>query len=1147
MMFFLNKHFCAVLFVAAILVLPSVVKGQNQLEKPLVSFHSPDVTGLGKYSEYPTDLSAGVKQISIPVYSLKTKSVPVDIQLSYHAGGIQADQESSIVGLGWTLMAGGEIIRSVRGFPDESENGFLTIGKKLPDINPIDTELLLGGRIVADTNYLANDYLSIKDGQPDSYYLRAPLLNTEFTVNNNGQYITNNQEPIKISFDKVNGVFIVYDKIGTEYRFGKSLDNIEAREITSIENTAINDAPSSNIDPGITPILPYVSSWKLTEIISSNRTDTVRFYYDSYRYMDYKRSSEIATDMTNMSDPIDSKGIYHKMNIKYFTRTNITNKILREIRYGTNKVQFIGTADRQDITDTGYNTPRLTGIKVFDKTLLTHEFKLNNGTYFDRSGYSHNIVGTVPIPRRNQKSLKLTEFTEVDPVSQNHKIYRFEYDETPLPPLHYTNSLDFWGYYNGKSNSSLIPDNFYSVQSVSKPIFNGDNRKSDFNFMKAGVLTKITYPSGGSSIFEYEANNYQLEKDGVQYRETTKNVNVFAINWKTPSVVCEDIPELVNATQKVTYEFTADENIVNSGQDAGKLIVRFSDYSTLPNYLLVPEAKITNLTNNSFQKFQHSNSDKSSPKNFESTIIIQKGHRYRVELDLHDATNSVHGLCGNPSIEFYVSYKYLQEIVTGISEPVQAGGLRIKKQVNYNVSNEITDIERYEYFYKGKPGGKLVNDLGKYFCYKDALYHNLTSEGTLRKMIQFSSLSTVALGLSNGSPVFYDKVIVFKESSGIKNGRKESYFDEGYSYRVTMAPGKYPYDNIAFPNWGKGSLIREKVYSDNGGSEQLLEDRSYHYSHPKVELIKNFRVEELGPASELFFLTSGGVGMYLINRGRYHIQNNFETIGSRQLNSTIEKKYNYDPYGNLMDSLTVEREMSYNAYRDLSKEVNIGSTGKRTERIYRYSGDLNSSFGNNMISLPVQQETVINGKAIDGTIFTRLSNGDVERVYRFSSSVPVSPSNFLDFNAIPTSYSKEDSYSYYPNGTIKTIQSKELPPVIYLWGYGGQYPIAEIRNATYAQVESVLTKAAIDNLNVSTHSEATMDTLIKAAADKLRASLPNAMVTSYTYRPLVGMTSKTDARGIKESYTYDGMQRLQAILDHLNQVNRAFDYHYRPN
>ncbi|MGJ1513485.1 hypothetical protein ACR79N_00725 [Sphingobacterium siyangense] len=1141
---FFNKYFCATLIGVAFMA--ANVKGQTKLDKPLVSFHSPDVTGLGKYAEFPTDLSTGVKQISIPVFTLKTRSVPVDIQLSYHAGGIQADQESSIVGLGWTLIAGGEIIRSVQGLPDESENGFLKTGKILPNINTIDLDLVLGGRTVTDTSYLGKDYMNLKDGQPDIYYLKAPGLNAQFTVNNNGEFITNNHEPIKISFDKTNGVFIVYDKVGNQYRFGKSLDNIEARETTRVENTVSNDEPSTNIDPDIQAILPYVSSWKLTEIISANGADVIKFSYNSYRYTDYKRSSEIATDMnTVFENPIDQKGIYHKMNMKYFARTDITNLILKEITYRTNKIQFIGASDRKDIMDTGYTTPRLSGIKVLDGIMVMHEFKLDNDAYFDRTGASHPIVGSLPIPQRNFKSLKLIGFTELDPVKQNHKIYKFEYDDTPLPPLHYTNSVDFWGFYNGKSNSSLIPNNFYSAASTSKPIFNGDNRKSDFNYMKAAVLTKITYPSGGSSVFEYEANNYQVENGGIQYRETTKNVNVYAINWKNPSIVCEDNPELLNAGQKMTYEFTANENIINSGQDAGKLIVRFSDYSILPNYLLLPEAKITNLTKNTFQKFQHSASDKSSPKNYYSDIIIYKGDQYKVELDLHNVTGSMQGLCGNPSIEFYLTYKYLEEIVTGISEPVVAGGLRIKKQINYNNNSEVTDTEEYAYFYKGKLGGKLMRDIGQYFNYKDQLYYDLESRASLLKTIQFSSNSTVALGMNNGNPVFYDKVTVFKETNGVKNGWKENYFDQGYSYRVSMAPGKYPYDNVAFPNWGKGELIKERVYAITDGNERLLEEKQIDYSQFQVDQIKNFVVDELGPQYEAYFKTSS-LEYYTLNSRRYYVQNNFETIGSRQPVATVEKKFNYDVNGVLRDSSIVQKAMSYNQYRDLSNISYLASSGKRFDRAYKYSGDLNSLLPNNKLSLPIQEEVLVDKKAVEGTIFTRLTNGDIERVYKFISLTPQLPSNFSDFNSIPSNYIKEDSYIYYPNGTIKTIESKNNPTVTYLWGYGGQYPIAEIRNATYAEVALVLTQATIDNLN-SSQTESSMETLIKNAADKLRTELPKAMVTSFTYKPLVGMTSKTDPRGIKETFTYDGMQRLQAILDHLNNVSKSFDYHYRSN
>lgn len=137
----------------------------------------------------------------------------------------------------------------------------------------------------------------------------------------------------------------------------------------------------------------------------------------------------------------------------------------------------------------------------------------------------------------------------------------------------------------------------------------------------------------------------------------------------------------------------------------------------------------------------------------------------------------------------------------------------------------------------------------------------------------------------------------------------------------------------------------------------------------------------------------------------------------------------------------------------------------------------------------------------------------------------------------------------YDKGLSREVKINSQPVTVYLWGYRSQFPIIEIKNTTYAEVVAVLTQPVIDNLNVATNSEATMETLIKNAADKLRSDsrLSKAMVTSYTYKPLVGMTSRTDARGVKETYKYDGMQRLQAILDQVGHVTKAIDYHYRSN
>jgi YD repeat-containing protein len=61
----------------------------------------------------------------------------------------------------------------------------------------------------------------------------------------------------------------------------------------------------------------------------------------------------------------------------------------------------------------------------------------------------------------------------------------------------------------------------------------------------------------------------------------------------------------------------------------------------------------------------------------------------------------------------------------------------------------------------------------------------------------------------------------------------------------------------------------------------------------------------------------------------------------------------------------------------------------------------------------------------------------------------------------------------------------------------------------------------------------------------LKASLPNAFITSYTYKPLVGMTSQTDAKGMTTYYEYDAFQRLKAVKDQNGNILKQTDYHYK--
>src|SRR4030095_11661954 len=86
---------------------------------------SPNASALGRYGEWPISLYTGLPNIDIPIYELKTNAASVPISLSYHASGNKVGDVASWVGLGWNLNAGGMISRVVRGWPDESDLGYL--------------------------------------------------------------------------------------------------------------------------------------------------------------------------------------------------------------------------------------------------------------------------------------------------------------------------------------------------------------------------------------------------------------------------------------------------------------------------------------------------------------------------------------------------------------------------------------------------------------------------------------------------------------------------------------------------------------------------------------------------------------------------------------------------------------------------------------------------------------------------------------------------------------------------------------------------------------------------------------------------------------------------------------------------------------
>jgi len=63
--------------------------------------------------------------------------------------------------------------------------------------------------------------------------------------------------------------------------------------------------------------------------------------------------------------------------------------------------------------------------------------------------------------------------------------------------------------------------------------------------------------------------------------------------------------------------------------------------------------------------------------------------------------------------------------------------------------------------------------------------------------------------------------------------------------------------------------------------------------------------------------------------------------------------------------------------------------------------------------------------------------------------------------------------------------------------------------------------------------------------NSLNQLVPDAVIRTFSYRPLVGLTSETDQNGVITKYYYDHFGRLETIFDVDGNVLKHMDYHYK--
>jgi hypothetical protein len=96
-------------------------------DMPQITRPEASVANLMTFEEIPVSNYTGIPQVNVPLFSLPTRSkdIALNMGLAYHpANGVMHNAQAGDCGLGWSLIAGGVISRTLVDKPDEFQNNY---------------------------------------------------------------------------------------------------------------------------------------------------------------------------------------------------------------------------------------------------------------------------------------------------------------------------------------------------------------------------------------------------------------------------------------------------------------------------------------------------------------------------------------------------------------------------------------------------------------------------------------------------------------------------------------------------------------------------------------------------------------------------------------------------------------------------------------------------------------------------------------------------------------------------------------------------------------------------------------------------------------------------------------------------------------
>jgi YD repeat-containing protein len=562
-----------------------VSKGYSQVPTPPLVL-SPNAASLGLYGDIPVSLFTGTPDIKIPLYEITVKDYQMPVYLSYHSSGIHVDQRPSWTGLGWSLFAGGVITRKKNGLADELDgrgDGSNTLATNSTGFYKSHSYQSddYNYKLLNTTIWNMKEYLKYisgtpkRDKTPDEFDFSFAGYSGKFCLTHEGKWKVQCNKPIKVddiglysvveikSDSMSNGTiskcfkgFLITTEDGTQYIFGNNLKAIEFSADFFIESNQYGEGW-------------LASTWHLTKIILPDKHEINftyervgfhnQLYYGTFYYGISGNGCSYATgDLFDYSGTLIYPSYLSKIetdDIKISFKKSISN----ELNYKTSIYSDYYSEYRS------YYRDHHNGIEPLWPLLYNKEY--DQGTEMSRircfkldsiiiqNKDNSETLKTISLKYTNKSTQRLS----LDSITESGKTpYSFEYYNIDKLPDYLANKTDHWGYYNGTLANHNNETVYY------------DSRNPNATYTKYGVLTKIKYPTGGYTLFEYEAHKYRKQLKLNREELETYSSDVVAGGVRIKSIKNYDSDNTLAKTKE--YYYVSDyPNSTSSGIVGGQI------------------------------------------------------------------------------------------------------------------------------------------------------------------------------------------------------------------------------------------------------------------------------------------------------------------------------------------------------------------------------------------------------------------------------------------------------------------------------------------------------------------------------------------------------------------------------------------------